>query len=117
AFPKDCSLWVMVREGEEINRLTATPKSRREGNFHVYKFPMRGLAFTLIVSKNIPTNSIQREACFVHGSGNPIFVTTIIEQLLENDAVKMLNGITDRKRFAEFLRLHPQGRHPPHRTK
>jgi hypothetical protein len=55
-FPKNCSLWVAVREGKEIGRLTYSPIGERRGSFHVYKFPMPGLAFTLVVSKNIPSN-------------------------------------------------------------
>ncbi|MFZ0277111.1 MAG: hypothetical protein WA254_17110 [Candidatus Sulfotelmatobacter sp.] len=87
AFPKDSSLWVMVREGKEIDRLTYAPVGERKGNFHVYKFPMPGLAFLLTVSKNIPVN--HREICFVHGVGNPIIVTSVIDRLLVDDAVKM----------------------------
>lgn len=87
AFPKDSSLWVVVREGTEIDRLTYAPIGKREGNFHVYKFPMPGLGFSLVVSKNIPQN--YREKCFVHGPGNPIVVTTIIEKFLMDDVVKM----------------------------
>jgi len=87
AFPKDSSLWVVVREGKEIDRLTYAPIGARQGNFHAYKFPMPGLAFSMAVSKNIPAN--HRERCFVHGHGNPIIVTTLIDKLLVNDAVKM----------------------------
>ena len=68
-FPKDCSLSVVVREGKEIDRLTYAPIGKREDNVHVYKFPMPGLGFTLVVSKNIPQN--YREKCFVHGPGKP----------------------------------------------
>ncbi len=53
AFPQDCSLSVVVREGKEIDRLTYAPIGKREGNFHVYKFPMPGLGFSMVVSKNI----------------------------------------------------------------
>lgn len=88
AFPKDCSLWVVVREGKEIDRLTYAPIGERKGNFHVYKFPMPGLAFSLVVSKNIPAN--YRERCLVHGPGNPVVLTTLIDKLLVDDAVKML---------------------------
>ena len=63
-FPKDCSLWVAVRQGKRIDRLTYAPMGERQGNIHVYKFPMPGLAFLLAVSKNIPANL--RERCFVH---------------------------------------------------
>lgn len=86
-FPKDCSLSVVVREGKEIDRLTYAPIGKREGDFHVYKFPMPGLGFSMVVSKNVPQN--YREKCFVHGSGNPIVVTTLIEEFLMADAVKM----------------------------
>ena len=79
-FPKDCSLWLAIREGKEINGLTFAPVSQREGNFHVCKFPMPGLAFTLLTGKNIPAN--YREMCFVRGSGNPVIVTTVIENSL-----------------------------------
>jgi len=74
-FPTDCSLWLAIREGKEIDRLTYAPIGSRVGNFHVYRFPMPGLAFSLIVSKNIP--DAHREKCFVHGPGNPIFVNPI----------------------------------------
>jgi len=97
AFPKDCSLWVVVREGK-IDRLTYPPVGKRMGNFHVYRFPIPGLAFTLVVSKNIPAN--YREMCFVHGSGNPIIVTTLIDKLLEEEAVKRLKGKPSGKKKA-----------------
>ena len=86
-FPKDSSLWVTVREGEGIGRLTYAPIGERKGNFHAYKFPMPGFAFLLAVSKNIPAN--YREKCFVHGSGNPVIVTPLLEKFLVDDAVKM----------------------------
>jgi hypothetical protein len=92
AFPEDCSLLVVVREGKEIDRLTYTPIGERKGNFYAYKFPMPGLAFILAVSKNLPTN--YRQASFVHGFGNPLIVTTFMEKLIEDDLVKMLSGIS-----------------------
>ncbi len=41
----------------------------------------------MLVSKNIPGN--HREKCFVHGPGNPLIVTTLIDKFLVDDAVKM----------------------------
>ena len=72
---------------KEIDRLTYAPIGKREGNFHVYKFPMPGIGFSMVVSKNIPQNC--SEKCFVQGHGNPIVVTTLIEEFLMADAVKM----------------------------
>jgi hypothetical protein len=86
-FPKDCSLWVVVRKGE-VDRLTHEPVGGRQGILHIYKFPMPGLAFTLITSKNIPAN--YRKMCFVHGFGNPIFVDTIIDKILKDLAVEYI---------------------------
>lgn len=87
AFPKDCCLLLAVREGKEIDRLTYAPIGKREGNLHVYKFPMPGFGFSLAVSKNIPPNF--RAKCFVHGRENPIIVTTLIEKGLQEDAVRL----------------------------
>ena len=86
-FPKDCSLWVVVREGTKLNRLTAFPVGERKGLFHLHQFPMPGFAFSLVVGKNVPP--LYREWCFVYGVGNPIIVTPIIEELLAEKAVKL----------------------------
>src|SRR5260370_30210325 len=86
-FPTDCALLVTVREGKEIDRLTYAPVGERREIFHVYKFPMPGLAFSMVVSKNIPANF--REKCFVRGPGNPIITTPIIEKWLLQDAVQL----------------------------
>lgn len=86
-FPTDSSLWVIVREGGQIGRMTYAPVGKREGVVHVYKFPMPGLGFSLTVSKNVPAN--HRNLCFVHGSGNPIIATTILEDMLMRDAVRL----------------------------
>lgn len=41
----------------------------------------------MVVSKNIPQN--YREKCFVHAHENPIVVTTLIEEFLMAEAVKI----------------------------
>ena len=88
-FPIHCSLLVIVRERKIIDRITyGEPVGGRHGNIHRYNFAMPGLAFTLITSKNVPANF--REKCFVHGSGNPIIVTTIIDNLLMDSLLKRL---------------------------
>lgn len=87
-FPRDASLWAAVREGKDLDRLTHTPTLVRADGLHAYKFPMPGLAFTLIVSKNIPTR--HRALCLVHGARNPIAVTSILEKWLAQDASKLL---------------------------
>jgi hypothetical protein len=55
---------------------------------------MPGFAFSMLVSKNIPAN--HRERCFVHGPENPVIVTTLIDKLLVDDAVKMRQKALDR---------------------
>jgi hypothetical protein len=87
SFPKDSSLWLVVREGKEISRLTYAPLGARKDGLHIYKFPMPGLALMLTVSKNVPAR--HRQKCFVHGPGNPIVVTPLIDSLLMEEAVKL----------------------------
>lgn len=99
AFPKDCSLFVVVREGKEVDRLTFPPTGGRRGNFHLFNFPMPGLAFTLITSKNIPIR--YREKCFVHGSGNPIIAGNVIEPYLEETAVRMFSRLSKKGTFGK----------------
>jgi hypothetical protein len=88
AYPKDCSsLWVVVREGKETDRLTYPPVGKGSGKLHVYRFPMPGFCFILAISKNIP--AYVSEKCFVSGHGNPIFVTNSLEPLLRNEGIEM----------------------------
>lgn len=96
-FPQHCSLSLTVREGEETNCLTSTPTSRRLDNYHVHTFPMPGIAFMLAVGKDIPVFHLP--LCFVHGSGNPIMVSPLLEPILENNLRKMLNGIPSQKKI------------------
>jgi hypothetical protein len=96
AFPRNCSLLLAVREGKEVSHLMIPPTSARRDNFRVHKFPMPGLAFALAVGKNLPAN--HREMCFVHGAGNPIGVTPIIEPILENEVLKLFNRIPAEKK-------------------
>jgi len=80
-FPPHCALWVSVRQGKEIDRLTHEPMGERKGQFHAYNFPMPGLGFSLMVGKHLPAVCLKH--CFVRGAGNPITVTEVIEKALE----------------------------------
>jgi len=95
-FPLNCSLWVVVREGKETDCVTFTPVTERQGNWHVHKFTMPGLIFMLLVGKMIPDNV--RKMCIIHGDKNPIFVTSIIEPLIVQEAAKMINALPPDKR-------------------
>ena len=66
---------------------TYAPVGKREGAVRVYKFPMPGLGFSLAVSKNVPLKHC--DMCVVHGNGNPIIVTTILEAMLMEEAVRL----------------------------
>jgi hypothetical protein len=87
-FPKDCALWVAIREGKSVSRLTYIPEGGRKDGYHLYRFPMPGFAFSILVSRNIPAR--YRELCFVHGDRNPIIVTPLVEDFLEQVAVQRL---------------------------
>lgn len=89
-FPVDACLWVAVREGKGADRLTHVPTRVRIDGMHAYKFPMPGLAFTLLVSRNIPAR--YKNICFVCNPRNPLVVTSILEELLLRDAAKLLTA-------------------------
>ncbi len=89
-FPEHSCLWVIVREGKGADRLTHVPKCVRAGGLHVYKFPMPGFAFTLLVSKNIPLN--YKAYCFVCDPKNPLIVTSLVEKWLIRDGARLLQA-------------------------
>lgn len=87
-FPKDYfTLWVVVREGKGIDRLTYAPAGNRIENIHSYRFPMPGFCFMLYVSKNVPERFSDK--CFACSSGNPLIVTDVIEPHLYNEGVAL----------------------------
>ena len=94
-FPEDVALLLTVREGDEVSRLTATPVGKRQGSFRVYKFPMPGLAFAIAVGRGISDQA--RRFCFVHGVGHPIAVTPLLEEIVQQDAIRYLQGHASRR--------------------
>jgi len=88
SFPHDCfSLFVIVREGKAIDRLTYFPAGNRIGMCHSYRFPMPGFCFMLFVGKHITTQI--SEKCFAAGNGNPLVVTSVLEPRLFNEGVML----------------------------
>lgn len=90
-FPQDCALYVIVREGKKADRLTYTPTGGRQNIFHFYNFPMPGLGFTLLTSKNL--RAAHRKFCIIHGRNNPIIVTSLIDRFLIDTFVNKLHEI------------------------
>jgi len=102
-FPQHCALWVIVREGQEFERVTYTPVNEINRKVHVCKFPMPGLAFMLLVSKNIPAQ--YRSMCLVNGEGNPIYYSSAIEHLIKEEMLKMFQHIPPERR--RLIRIEP----------
>lgn len=88
SFPSDCALLVALRTDKDIDCFTYPPIGSRRDGHHVYKFPMPGLGFSIAVGRNIPANI--RSCCLVNGPGNPIVVTSMIDDSLKQDAAKVL---------------------------
>jgi hypothetical protein len=84
-FPQHCVLWVAVREGKELDRLTHPPIGERREKYHVHIFPMPGFGFSLTAGRYLPPS--YRRMCFVRATGNPIIVTELIEEALKKSAV------------------------------
>jgi hypothetical protein len=89
SYPRDACLWVYVREKGRLEQLTFTPTQGRADGLHTCRFPMPGLAFLLIVSKNTPAT--HRNICLVNAPGNPIFLTPVLEPLLLDEGVRLLS--------------------------
>jgi hypothetical protein len=87
AFPLHCFLWVLVREGKDTNRLTYTPLGEKKDTFWVYRFPMPGLVFLLMVGRSVPC--LHRAYCFATHANHPIIVTPNVESFLVEEAVKV----------------------------
>jgi hypothetical protein len=88
SFPMDACLWVYVREKGRLEQLTFTPTQGKVDGLHIGRFPMPGLAFLLIVSKNTPAR--HRSMCLVNAPGNPIFLTPLLEPLLLDEGIRLL---------------------------
>jgi hypothetical protein len=96
-FPRNCCLMVYVREGKETDHMTyLLPSEGQKGDIHICKYAIPGFAFILLTSENMNLNESQ--FCIMHGKGNPIFVTTIIEKLLMDEVSKLLNNHSSSKR-------------------
>ncbi len=100
-FPRDACLWVAVREGKGVDRLTHVPMGARIGDLHAYKFPMPRLAFTLLVSKNVPAKN--RTICFACGPGSPIIVTSVLETWLAQQAASAVQGANNAQSIRRSL--------------
>jgi hypothetical protein len=88
-FPHDCVMWVALQKGRGFyERATYPPYGERKDGFHGFKFPMAGIAFTMLVSKHLP--ELYRNMCFVHGVSNPIIRTADVDKWLEQDAVQKI---------------------------
>jgi hypothetical protein len=87
-FPKYSALWIIVREGNKVDKLTFAPYGGNNGITHYYNFTMPGIAFTLLTGRNIPTT--HQLMSFAHDDKHPIIVTSNIEQNIEDIAVKMI---------------------------
>jgi hypothetical protein len=87
AFPINCVLIIMVRDGTEMDKATFPPYGGRTSTFQTFKFIMPGLAFWLVFGDAFPAQFLS--CCFVNHPGNPIIVTSIIEDFIRQDATRM----------------------------
>jgi hypothetical protein len=86
-FPSNCALSIVLRDKRgNLDRMMYAPIAKRADGCHVYKFPLGGFGFSLAVGNIIPETV--RQACVVHGRGNPIVVTPILDSGLEQDAIR-----------------------------
>lgn len=89
-FPVDMALSVVVREPSNISHLTHEPLGEWRGLLFVSKFPMPGLALSLTAGPDLPPPL--RRTCFVWGDGNPIVLTSSIEQPILDEGLRMVKS-------------------------
>ena len=91
SFPENMALLLAVRvpDGHNVSRLPATPVAKRLDRVRIFKFPMPGLAFALAVGRGL--NQQMRRLCFVRGDGNPLAATSVLESIIQDDAVKYIS--------------------------
>lgn len=83
-FPADCALLVSVPANPTpLVSLSLVPYGGRKGNHRCWKLVVLGVAFHLLVGRQIPRTL--RQMCFVRGVGNPICRTDLLEQGIMQD--------------------------------
>src|SRR6266513_2514029 len=83
-FPPDCALLVSVPANPTaFVGLSLVPYGARKGNHHCWKLVVLGVAFHLLVGRQIPRTL--RQMCFVRAVGNPICRTELLEQGIMQD--------------------------------
>jgi hypothetical protein len=88
AFPKDCSLSVIVREGKDFDRTAIFPYGHRMEKFYIHKFVIPGFAFTLGIGSMLTGEF--RNVCFVRAPGNPILLSSLVEASILRDLGRLM---------------------------
>jgi len=92
-FPSEATLWISVRDGGDISKLSFSPAggrvrdSDRNDNGFCYRFPIPGFAFVLAVGRN--RLEVAKQFCMVRGDGNPIIWTSRLEEFILQDGIDL----------------------------
>lgn len=90
-FPQTTSLLVAVRVPSAMSHLTYEPMGESNGSVYRAKFPMPGFGFSIAIADDLP--DVHRRTCFLRGPGNPIMLTTRLEEMLWRDGNSMFKRI------------------------
>jgi len=89
-FPSGCALLVYVPPNEPLLAgLVLSPYGGRREQYHLWKLPVLGVTFHLLVGTQTPP--ALRARCFVRGQGNPIHRTDLAEKCTMDD-LKLMFG-------------------------
>jgi hypothetical protein len=91
-FPKHCQLVVSVPETiTQFTHITLFPYgSSSRGSYRIYKLLIRGVGFSLLVGKLIPSQNILID--FVRGEENPICMSDNLEKALMQDVGRKMTS-------------------------
>lgn len=93
-FPPTTSLLIAVRMVSPISLMTSEPMGEQRGPIYVARFPMPGIGFSIGIGDDLPQE--YKWNCFVRGHGNPIMLTSRLEEILWRDGKRMLMRIQSR---------------------
>lgn len=83
-FPKNASLWAIVRPPGPVDKVTYSPVGISRSGRSYYRFPLPGFSFMLMMG---PTLSEREKLyCLVRGAGRPLVVTALPDEHIFREA-------------------------------
>ncbi len=87
-FPDDCGLTVIISDENELNYIVALPFGQIRNEECFYRFSIPAIGFILFCGKSASDDNLA--ACIFRGKDGPIYLSSILEKRLLDEAVNTL---------------------------